>query len=65
MKIKEYDADRVSLQVSLDELGTICNGVNEACSGIDVVNFEAKMGANLSEVDRIADDISNLYDKIQ
>ncbi len=49
--------DYVLLRLSLDELGTIGNALNEVCNGIRVVEFESKMGGSPSEVEQILDDI--------
>lgn len=65
MQIKEFDDDEVSLQLSDDELATISNSLNEACYGLRVADFEAKMGANRSEVGQKLDEILNYYDKMK
>jgi hypothetical protein len=65
VKIKEFDDDEVSLQLSRQELAAICNALSEVCHGLRVVDFEAKMGGKRSEVEHTLDEISNAYDKMK
>jgi hypothetical protein len=65
VQIKEFDDDEVSLELSDDELATISNSLNAVCYGLRVADFEAKMGANRSKVERTLDEILNAYDKMQ
>lgn len=65
MEVKEYDAHHTSLFLSRDELATMHQALNEVCYGIDVVDFEAKMGAKLTEVDKKMDQTSKIYYKMK
>jgi hypothetical protein len=46
MKLKEFDAQSVSLILSLDELVTMAQALNEVCNGLRVVDFHIKMGSD-------------------
>ena len=63
MKLKGLNAGRALLLLSLDELGTIGNSLNEVCNGIHVADFESKMGGNPEEVEHILDEIIPIYRK--
>lgn len=65
MKLREFDMDHVLLRLSLDELGTAGNALNEVCNGIRVDDFESKMGGSPSEVEQILDDIIPIYRQME
>ncbi len=65
MKLKALAADRVSLTLSRDELGTMGNALNEVCSGLRVIDFESKMGGEADEVHQILLDIIPVYRKMK
>jgi hypothetical protein len=65
MKTQRLDPENVSFHLSLHELGTISNGLNEVCHCFRVVDFEAKMGADRREVEHTLDEISDGYDKMK
>jgi hypothetical protein len=63
MRLKDLNADRLLLHLSLDELGTIGNALGEVCHGLRVADFASKMGAERSEVIRLLDEIVPVYRK--
>jgi len=65
MELKELDAHEVSLIVSHHELGTMGNALNEVCNGIAVEDFETKMGAELSRVHDLLEDIIQIYHQMK
>jgi len=65
MELKEFDASNVRLVVSLDDLGTMSNALNEVCNGFEVADFHTKMGGNEQEVERILDDIIPIYRQME
>jgi len=65
MELKDLDASNVRLVVSLDDLGTMSNALNEVCNGFEVADFRTKMGGNEEEVERILDDIIPVYRRME
>jgi hypothetical protein len=63
MKPKDLNADRLSLRLSLDELGTIGNALNEVCHGLYVDHFASKMGDKRKNVSLFLDQIVPVYRK--
>jgi hypothetical protein len=63
MKLQDLNADRLSLRLSLDELGTIGNALNEVCHGLRVANFTSKMGDKRKNVSLFLDQIVPVYRK--
>ena len=65
MKVRQFDAHHTSLLLSRDALATMHEALNEVCYGIDVVDFEAKVGAKLTEVEQQMDQTSRIYYKMK
>lgn len=61
MEAKKLDAHHASLLLSRDQLATMHEALNEVCHGIDVVDFETKMGAKLTEVQQKMQQTSKIY----
>jgi hypothetical protein len=61
MELREYDANHVVLKVSLHDLGIMGNALNEVCHGINVQDFEEKMGAEKEAVEQTLDSIIPVY----
>ena len=56
MELKKFDAQSVSLVLSLDELVTMAQALNEVCNGIYVSDFETKMGSDEIETLQLLED---------
>ena len=50
MTVLSVQEERVTLQLSIDELLMIHNALNEVCNGIEVPEFHARMGAEREQV---------------
>jgi hypothetical protein len=50
MNILTVDSVSVQLQLSEAELALITNALNEVCNGIDLFEFEARMGGDRAQV---------------
>jgi hypothetical protein len=49
MKIERMDAGIIKLEITASELGILNNALNEICNGIDVPEFETRIGCSLEE----------------
>ena len=54
----------MTLQLSVDELLTIHNALNEVCNGIEVPEFHARMGTDLEEVRLLLSSVSAAIDEV-
>lgn len=50
MQLIAVDSDEIVTKLTRDELGVINNALNEICNGIDVEEFETRIGATREEV---------------
>jgi hypothetical protein len=55
MKIGTTQAGQYSIAVSMSELITISNCLNEVCHGIELFEFETRIGANKAKVVEMLD----------
>lgn len=39
------NSEKAQMEMSLDDLRLLCNALNEVCNGIDVPEFETRLGA--------------------
>ena len=44
-------------------MGTLVNALNEVCNGIDIFEFETRLGASLDEVKSLMIGLKSLFDK--
>ena len=65
VEVKKFDAHQASFLLTRDQLAAMHQALNEVCYGIDVVDFEAKMGAKLTKVDQKMDRFSKIYYKMK
>ncbi len=49
------------IEFSQAELGVINNALNEVCSGIDIPEFQTRMGSSIDEVRELLSKISDEY----
>ena len=50
MHTERIDRDRVTVELSGDELEVLSNALNEVCNGLDIHEFAIRMGADKPEV---------------
>jgi hypothetical protein len=55
------DRDLVTIEFSKEELGVICNALNEVCSGIEVWEFETRMSVTVENARSILSALVDLY----
>jgi hypothetical protein len=60
--IKVYN-NRIVLEVSSDELGVFVNALNEVCNGIEVPEFDKKIGINIENAENILKFLASIYRK--
>ncbi len=53
--------DKMTIELKKDELGIICNALNEICNGIDVFEFETRIGAAFDEVKDLLEKATDIY----
>ena len=62
MNVVLQTADRILVSFDADELVGISNALNEVCHGIDVPEFETRIGASLEQVQAFLNSLTALYD---
>lgn len=55
--------NKVLLEISRDELGVLCNALNEVCNGIEVWEFETRMGVKIENARIILDSLTSMLAK--
>ena len=53
--------EQVEIELNKNELGIICNALNEICNGIDVFEFETRIGANVDDVKELLKKVLEIY----
>ena len=53
----------LTLRLTIDELLTINNALNEVCNGIEVPEFHARIGASLDQVRLLLSSVGNAIEK--
>lgn len=61
MRIIERIGSDFHLDITGDELGIIQAALNEVCNGIDVQEFETRLGASLDEVRSLLSLVGSLW----
>ena len=59
------EQDKASVEVSMQELLILNNALNEVCNGIDVPEFETRMGVSLQEVDQLLGSIRLMLKELE
>jgi hypothetical protein len=54
----------VNISITEDELLVICNSLNEVCNGIDVEEFDARMGTSPDNARRLLGALSKVVDTL-
>ena len=55
--------DKIVLELSQDELGVLSNALNEVCNGIEVWEFDTRMGINIENARIILESLTSIYKK--
>jgi len=64
MKILERLDEHVMLECSKDELLIIHSALNEICNGIDLFEFETRVGAGRDVVQNLLKEVGRLLDML-
>lgn len=65
MEIIEKSSKTVELRLSIDELNTFRNALNEACNGIYVSEFKTRMGVSREETTALSDAILQVLEQLR
>lgn len=63
MHVSKLQDNEITVTMSLDELIVINNALNEICNGIDIEEFESRIGARLDEVRSMLGIVGTAIDK--
>lgn len=55
--------DKIILELSSDELRVLSNALNEVCNGIEVWEFDTRMGVKIDDARNILDFLVSTYIK--
>ncbi|MGF6525215.1 hypothetical protein [Variovorax sp. PvP013] len=65
MKIVEINNDSISVSLNLDQLLIIHCALNEVVNGLDVFEFETRIGSTLEEVGELQKKINEIIDSVE
>lgn len=63
MNAIKIDKDKIILELSRDELGVLSNALNEVCNGIEVWEFEKRVGVKMEDARFILESLTSIYKK--
>lgn len=63
MNAIEIGKQKITLEFSKDELGIIANALNEVCNGIEVWEFDTRMGISIEEARNMLKALTAIYRK--
>ena len=61
MKISARGSDCFEILLSKEDLGTVGNCLNEVCNGIEVFEFQTRIGVSREQVSKLLDTIVKAY----
>jgi hypothetical protein len=64
MQLLKNDLASADVRLSVDELLTIHQSLNEVCNGIDLFEFQTRVGVSREEVSQLMNIISEIISKI-
>jgi hypothetical protein len=64
MQVIKLSVDQLNVGVSRDELLIINSALNEVCNGIDLFEFEARMGAEREKVVKLLGEVGAAIDRM-
>lgn len=65
MELLKSDQTSADIKISIDDLITIHQSLNEVCNGIDLFEFQTRIGVTREEVDHLMDVINQIIQKIE
>lgn len=63
MNAIKINKDKIILELSKDELGVLSNALNEVCNGIEVWEFDTRMGIKIENARIILETLTSIYKK--
>jgi hypothetical protein len=63
MNAIKINEDKITLEISKDELGVLGNALNEVCNGIEVWEFDTRMGIKIEDARDILDSLISIYNQ--
>ena len=64
MKVNQIFKDRVQIELTRDDLLILGNALNEVCNGIEIFEFETRIGASSDLVTELLGKIGNLLNEM-
>ena len=64
MKLLKNNSNSAEVQLSIDDLITIHQSLNEVCNGIHLFEFQTRIGVSKEEVSHLMTTISQIINKI-
>lgn len=61
MNAIKINKDRIVLELSKDELGVLSNALNEVCNGIEVWEFDTRMGIKIGDARIVLKSLTSIY----
>jgi len=65
MNFETISLEQANIVISLDEVRVLTQALNEVCNGIDLFEFEIRMGADKGYVSRLLEDFVSLRNKMK
>jgi len=63
MNAIKIEKDKIVLEISKDELGVLSNALNEVCNGIEVWEFDTRLGIQIEDARIMLDSLIEIYKK--
>jgi hypothetical protein len=61
MKLLEKTVDsQIRIEISQEELAIIANSMNEVCNGIDIDEFDTRIGASIESVKQLLREVGSI-----
>ena len=61
MNLISFRKNKIVFEISREDLGCLGNTLNEVCNGIEVLDFETKIGTSPEQVSNILDFLGSTY----
>ena len=61
MNAIDIKKDKILIELSRDELGVLCNALNEVCNGIEVWEFDTRIGIQIGEARMMLKSLTSIY----
>lgn len=63
MNAKQISKEKITIEISKEELGVLSNALNEVCNGIEVWEFDTRMGIKIEGAKAILESLTSIYKK--